>query len=313
MDKKKKDNTKREHYVPRFYLEKFCNLSPSKKECKIWVFNKQSKKLPYSSDVKDTATGNYFYDFPIELVGEENHKIFDARLQYVESNIAPFYKKFEKRLFHILKLDDKKKYQIKVIKKAQKKDWSDILAVQVLRTPEFRNLQKEVKQKAENENIIPDILKPEINRLYDDNLIPIPHYNFFNKYFHNLSNVFLYHKWSIGVNQTDIPFYTSDHPVVKIPYFETGYASEKIEVLFPINRQIILILRDKKHPKSNQGDCKLVNLSEDEVNNFNKAQVYCSNQFIYCHENKFELAQKICKERPDICSKVKNRVKFIKE
>lgn len=340
------DNTKKEHYVPRFYLKKFANLSPNG-EYKIWVFNKRTQKSPYSSDVKDTATNNYFYDFPVELVGEDNKKIFDADLQKFEYVIAPFYKKFTKRLSYILKSDDKHKYQRKVIKKRAKKDWSYILAIQALRTPEFRNLLKEVKNKSDNINVNKSFLEQESSKyikqikadfpdfnsallkaiqnllidtsskivdvLYTDKLMAITHNNFFRKYLHDLSKIFVKHKWIIGVNQTDIPFYTSDHPVAKIPYFETGYASEGIEVLFPLNSELILILREKTHPKSKEGNCKLVILSEDEVNDYNKAQVYCSNQFIYCQENKFELAKEICTEEPDICSEVKNRVKFIKE
>jgi hypothetical protein len=58
-----------------------------------------------------------------------------------------------------LRLDDNQKYKTKVIKKREKKYWSYILAVQVLRTPEFRNLLKEVKQKATNENIIQRIFR----------------------------------------------------------------------------------------------------------------------------------------------------------
>jgi Protein of unknown function (DUF4238) len=307
------DNTKKEHYVPRFYLEKFANLSPSGKEYKIWIFNKLTQNL-YPSDVKDTATNNYFYDFPVELVGEDNKKIFDADLQKLENVIAPFYKNFEKRLFYILKSDYKHKYQRKVIKKRAKKYWSYILAIQALRTPEFRNLLKEVKNKSDDININKSFFEQEtrkhikqikadfpdfnsallkaiqnflidtsskiVDELYTDKLMAITHNEFFRKHLHDLSKLFVKHKWILGVNQTDIPFYTSDHPVAKIPYFETGYATEGIEILFPINSRLILILRDKKHPRSNEGDGKLVILSEDEVNNYNKTQVYCSNQFI---------------------------------
>lgn len=339
------DNTKKEHYVPRFYLEKFANLSPSGKEYKIWIFNKLTQNL-YSSDVKDTATNNYFYDFPVELVGENNKKIFDADLQKLESIIAPFYEKFERRLYYTLNSDNKYKYQSKVIKRKVKKHWSYILAIQALRTPDFRNLLKEVKNESNNRNIDKTFLEQEtskiikqiksdfseldsaliksiqeflidtsskiVDELYADNAMAIIHHKFFSKHLHDLSKIFGKHRWIIGVNQTAIPFYTSDHPVVKIPHFETGYASEGIEILFPINYELILILREKTHPKSKEGNRKLVILTENEVNNYNKAQVYCSNQFIYCQENKFELAQEICKEEPDVCSDLKNRVKFIK-
>lgn len=340
-------NTKKEHYVPRFYLEKFSTLSSSKKECKIWVFNKRSQAAPYASNVKDAATSNHFYDFPVKLVGEDSYKNFDKGLQNEENWISPFIKKFEERLSHILKLDDKQKYQSRVIEKTERKKWSYILAVQILRTRKFRNLLKEVKKQDEKAKFIQNFsaqinrgeiehikttfprLKAEtikslqnyvdktiptiFNKLYDDDSIAIPHYQFFSKYIHELAKIFAKYRWIIGVNRTDEPFYTSDHPVVKIPYFGTGYASEGIEILFPLNSEVILILQHKEHAKSNERDCKLLNLSKDEVKKYNEAQVYCSDQFIYCQEDKFELAQYICKKEPDLCSNVRNRVKFIKE
>lgn len=328
------DKTKKEHYVPRFYLEKFSNLSQSGNQRKIWIFNKISQKPPYSDDIDTTATGNYFYDFSVDLIEEDKKKVFDVHLQKLEDCIAPFYKKFEKRLAYVLKLEDRHKYKTKIIKKCQKQYWSSILAVQALRTPEFRNLLKEVKQKTEEENISQFFLEQKVNErinqikkhfprlsaesikeiecfwtnttsqvvdsLYSNSSISLPHYNFFMNRVDELSKIFLKHKWVIGINQTNIPFYTSDHPVVKIPYFETGYSSEGVEILFPINSKVIFVIRDKKHPRSNEGDCKLVNLSEEEVVSYNTAQVYCSNQFIYCQENNFQLAHKICKSNSEI-------------
>ncbi|HLO48348.1 MAG TPA: DUF4238 domain-containing protein [Kamptonema sp.] len=335
--------TKQEHFVPNFYLKKFANLALSKNENEdkyIEVFDKKEQRM-FSSNTKKLAKDGRFYDFPIELFGE-NDKIFDKLLQRYEEIIAPFYKKFETKLSYIINLDNKQKSQIKAIKKMEKKYWSYILAIQALRTPEFRNFINEVKQKAANENITQEFLEkksseeiekiktsyPELNSAFTkdfliettlniinilhDEFMPITHHNFFVNHLHDLSKIFVKHKWIVGVNQTEIPFYTSDHPIVKIPYFQTGYASDGIEILFPINSKFVLVLRDKKHPKSYEGDCKLVVLSEDEVNNYNKAQVYCSNRFIFCQKKSFELVQEICKQEPDVCSGVKDRMKFIK-
>lgn len=340
----KKDETQKEHYVPRFYLEKFSSLSPSGKERKIWIFNKITQKY-YSSDIKDTATNNYFYDFPIDVLGEDKKKIFDANLQNLESFIAPFYREFEAYISSILELGDRQNYEKRILTQEAKEEWSYILAMQALRTPELRDSLKEAQQKSED--IKQDFLEkeasqrtkqikanfPELNLfsdedikiylieqvskinndLYTDSLIPITHNDFFNRHIHVLSNTFLKHKWLIGVNQTDIPLYTSDHPVAKIPHIQVGYASDEVEILFPINPNLIFILRDQKHPRSHEGDCLLVDLSEDEIMIYNKAQVYCSNRFVYCQKNKFELAKEICKEEPDFRSGVKNRVKFIKQ
>ena len=154
---------KKDHFVPQFYLKKFANLH--KDIYKIWIFDKKEFVLktknsdnPYYSNVDDTATIKYFYEFPGEIVGEANKKAFDADLKKNEDVIAPFIKKFENKLFYILKSHVQQQYQSKVIKKKEKKLWADILSIQVLRTPELRDLLNEVKQKAENEKVTQDFL-----------------------------------------------------------------------------------------------------------------------------------------------------------
>lgn len=338
MNKPTKDNTKKEHYVPKFYLKKFSFLADNKRD-KIWVFNKAKINF-FSSNIEDTATSNYFYDFSFPFE-EINNKQFDQDLQKLESQIAIFYTNFEEELFCILKADDKTKSRTEAINQNQKETWSEILAVQVLRTVDFRKIVYEVKQKAQDENIIltnlekmideslqclpfplgldeKNILKKawfnitiqKINSLYSDNIAVI-HYHIFCEFFPYLSKVFMNHKWSIGVNQTKMPFYTSDNPIARFPHQETGYATEGIEILFPINSKIIFVLREKNHPKSQQNIDKIFEVNESEVKKYNQAQIYCSNQFIYCEQENFELAQEICKISPEVCLENKNRVKFI--
>jgi len=335
------DNTIKEHYVPRFYLERFSNPSKSGNEQKIWIFNKLTQKS-FLHNIDTTATGNYFYDFLFDFIEEDKKKTFDTDLQKLEDFIAPFYKKFEKRLYYILKSDERKQYKIRVLNNNQKQVWAKFLAAQALRTPEFRNLLQEVKQKTDKAKITEYFLEQQVqkhikpikryfpesnieyakeflanqtsqlvNNLYTKESISLLHYDFFKNHIHKLQKIFLTHKWTIGINQTNIPFYTSDHPVVKNPYFMTGYSSEGVEIMFPVNSKTIFVIREKEHPRSNDGDCKLVNLSEEEVTGYNAAQVYCSNQFIYCQENNFELAQEICKNNHDAFSEDRNRVIFI--
>jgi len=343
MKSKAGDDTKKEHFVPRFYLEKFSNRSPSGKERKIWVFNKMTQTI-YPSDIKDTATDGRFYDFLDDFIEEDMKKIFDTDLQRFENFTAPFYQKFENRLFYISKSINKQNHKIKVLKERQKYFWSYILAIQALRTPKSRNLLNEVKEKADKEIIIQNLLEKNIDdsvknikshfpkldteeinnikrflfdetfqtidNLYTEKSISIAHYSLFCNYIKKLSKVFLKHKWMIGINSTDTLFYTSDHPIVTIPYYETGYASDGVEILFPINSKVIFIIRDKNYFRNNEGDCSLINLSTEEVINYNKSQIFCSNKFLYCQENNFELAQEICRNNPDALQ-VNNNVKFI--
>jgi hypothetical protein len=88
-DQGKKDNNKKDHYVPVFYLKEFGNLFNKEKDIwKIWVYDKEQQKSFYSN-IDETLSKNYFYKF----LNEEKNSIFDSRLQDFESQFAPFIKK----------------------------------------------------------------------------------------------------------------------------------------------------------------------------------------------------------------------------
>jgi len=54
------DKTKNQHYVPQFFLRQFSN-----KQNQIYTLDKKSLKI-FRSNVRNIASENYFYDFPIE-------------------------------------------------------------------------------------------------------------------------------------------------------------------------------------------------------------------------------------------------------
>lgn len=319
-----------QHFVPKLYLKRF--VSPDSSKNQLWGFEKKKKK-PFLTDIGNIGAERYFYNFPLEIVDEENVEILDQFLQKHESEASPFSDKFEKRLIDVLGSSNfcLEKYNDKVITEQEKFFWSEILSIQALRTPKFREFLKKIKKQAESQNIVqdsiaqesakqiqenqrkfPDLCQDElqniqnftintalyiVEQLYTDEYIPLQQGKFIIE-FNKLSQMLLKHIWIVGINQTDIPFYTSDHPLATIPYFETGYESKGVQILYPVNSSTILILKEKTHFNFDQRkDCKLVNLTEDEVLEYNKAQIYCSDRFIYCQENNFDLARKICQEK----------------
>ncbi len=59
---------KRQHYVPQLYLKQWHN---DKSDEQIYVYDKTLKKS-FSSNIKNIASSNYFYDYP--EVTEEQKK-----------------------------------------------------------------------------------------------------------------------------------------------------------------------------------------------------------------------------------------------
>ena len=148
--------------------------------------------------------------------------------------------------------------------------------------------------------------------------------------------VVLYHRiWIVGVNDTSIPLYTSDTPVVlqahkqrenfipdpsKGPAFSKaidvvieskrpGIESEGVELVFPLSPKCALIILESKHFKyleKNQG--KRYSLQPADIIRLNSLQVLESNRQVYSVSSDFGLAEKLCNDQPDICSENKDNV-----
>ncbi len=63
------------------------------------------------------------------------------------------------------------------------------------------------------------------------------------------------------------------------------------------------ILSLKEYPKSNRKEGKIIDLTEEEVIEFNQPQIYCSLNFIYSENNDFELVEEIMNQDSEIYNK----------
>ncbi len=119
--------------------------------------------------------------------------------------------------------------------------------------------------------------------------IPL-HINFIKLSIYVMSQNFTNRKWEMGVNQTNISFCTSDHPVAILPHSQISPCSEGTEILFPVNPKLILILTNEEVTSE---DCCIVNLDENQVQEYNKLQFYSSEQYIFSKNNNFEWAKQM--------------------
>jgi Protein of unknown function (DUF4238) len=108
--------------------------------------------------------------------------------------------------------------------------------------------------------------------------------------------------WMIGVNDSDTPIYTSDHPVVRFAHSSSnGLFSEGMEIVFPIDRKLVLIMLEPNYFQNfAHRDCKLMQLNPDEIVRFNTLQVAESFRFIFCSHDSFDLARQLCQDNPDL-------------
>jgi hypothetical protein len=293
-------NVKNQHYVPQFYLKYFTN--PQEKLC---TFDKIEKKRLLFTNVKNLACEKYFYDFPQQSGNKERQQPMENFFSELETKASKFMNHIQKKIQGILSLKPSEKVDsLQVLTQDQKLDLADWVAVQSFRTKNFRYFSNEFWQKTQPliANIVEDELSRRLNKFEEDNFIkvdeslaneikkdrlnqcmstlsylendgiPITQAKFIFYHCKELAEILLNHIWLIGVNSTGQLFFTSDNPVVMAPHLESsGYSSEGIEVVFPINSKLILIMLEKKYfrHKLNR-ERTLVPLTREYVLDYNR-------------------------------------------
>ena len=336
-------NVKNQHYVPQFYLKYFTNQQE-----KLCRFDKIEKKRLLFTNVKNLACEKYFYDFPQQSGTKERQQPMEKWFSELETKASKFMNHIQKKIQGILSLKPSEKVDsLQGLTQDQKLDLAYWVAVQSLRTNYFRDFSNEFWQKTQPliPNIVEEVedeLSRRRNKFEEDNSLkvdeslaneikkdrlnqcmstlsylendgmPITQAKFIFEHCKELAEILLNHIWLIGVNSTDQLFFTSDNPVVMAPHLESsGYSSEGIEVVFPINSKLILIMLEKKYFRHNLNlERTLVPLTREYVLDYNRLQVLQSSRFIYSESDDFALVEEICNTNPDVCSNNRERLQL---
>jgi len=318
-----------QHFVPRSYLKYFANKRG--KEYETNVYDKETEKS-FPCNIKGVASSRYFYDFPtkdeikrdLEEKGEIEaisslEQLENIEIQAVEKFFSELEGDFKSKLDNIrarYAMSPEPFEQNEVITKVEKVALATNLAYQFTRTRDIRENFNEMSDKflqhvvdrMVNEKF-PELEPGAVKVVRDEKYDGLNHAAFlFNKEFSEFPMILLNHIWTIGVNETDIPFYTSDNPVVKYGHKEdkffsnAGIASPGIEIAFPISEKLLLILREKSYfgveAQVLYGN-KFISMEVENVEFYNWLQVTQSNRQIYSSNPNFELINKMRKENPD--------------
>ncbi|MBW4598540.1 MAG: DUF4238 domain-containing protein [Calothrix sp. FI2-JRJ7] len=330
-----------QHYVPQSYLK---NFSPDGSQ--VFVFDKFNKRS-FVSNVRNVASERTFYDFPQSVTQPQNIQIIEQFFSKLESRQERFLRHLQRKINKVfdLRFNPEKAgkiYTLPILTEDQKQDLACVAAVQFLRTKEFRNFLVEMRQATEPlashmleseilsrinhfesatsiklDEDIADFLKSlllyecnsTLSHVYDDGLAVV-HAKAIFEYYEQILEIFRNHIWIIGVNDMHQPLFTSDHPVVRRSHLSScGLASEGVEIAFPLNSKSLLIMREKQFfHKYKDKESKLFPLTLEDVEYYNMLQVYDSNRFVFCAEDRFDLVRSICQEHPGVCSKDRSRV-----
>lgn len=253
---------KNQHYVPQRYLRAFANKNNN--FYKFNVFDKE-KEQRRPGNVEQYASERYFYDVDFEALRNDVESknpdfAFDPEMDKLMKEIDPqhlehfFAQNVETYLFDpipqvitsYVMFNPDKRLQIEILNDDQMNKISMYLAIQQVRSKEFRQtivetyeklpllmMKKMAKSKEER-----DLLKNIKIEWTNDNQKKLLHAQMIldQENVTKLALIFREKYWFVLINETDIPFYTSDNPLVRYGHCnEMGYANKGIEIAFPIN------------------------------------------------------------------------------
>jgi hypothetical protein len=261
---------RREHYVPRFYLDLFGES--------LFVFDKFTAKI-FSTTSKNIALETGFYDLDpdidLEAVITENENRMRGGLNELVDNMNPVTISLDARikisLFIALQYVRTKEFRASIQEAGGK------LATEFVKSePQFKGLDFKILMKDE----MAQVLQAQI--LVSD-FIPQVAYILGNSL------------WMLLVNRTKVPFWTSDNPVAlynPISYGDlsgVGFAVRGIQTHFPLNSKLLLTILD---PRSYAPTPVKIIKNSETVFYENEFQVYNATRFVVSSKDDFSMAKK---------------------
>lgn len=256
--------TKKQHYVPQSYLRRFTRDGKN-----LYVFDKTSKKSFGPTSVINVAHENYFYDPPAD--GDSDAAGASVNPQPTEKALATLEGRFNRVIDVIIKVAEGGTATTE-----QRLEIAFCAAVQLVRTRDFRDDLVEAMERMGRATLdsalklaAPELaLKVKAEFKYNKNAATALHGQFMwdFKFVRRVAETLCNHIWVVGINQTSVPLYTSDSPVVRKahkvpasfvprpdrgPAFERaidivvesnlpGIANEGVEIAFPLSPECVL-------------------------------------------------------------------------
>lgn len=247
------------------------------------------------TSIRNIASETYFYD--IKGINEQIVEKFFGILEY---DFGPSIKQFKAKCdLHRKRVPFSR--SAPVLTEVERDYLSSWLAVQFLRTRDMRDIILEVYNK-----IALELKTHGIDENFDLKKSTHPYVHSLvlldTKTYSTTAQLFKDLIWTVRVNTTKFPLYTSDAPV------QSGNAKHNISMIggvqlegsfvtFPISNEYILVLQDRSY-FANQYEVvenKLVPVTIDGVNLFNRMQVLGAYRMVFCQQKNFKFAQVVHK------------------
>jgi len=334
-------DTKKEHYVPRCYLRNFADEQECIDVFDKW--NLQVRKnqrilniamenrfydidlLRILSDLDNDARQKAKADI-LKMVGLESWEEIEpiiSNKKYIEKeHFAKLEGLYASLLDQIIANSHNGNawvlHNCSALSEEEKALFSVFVSMQVIRSKNFRDSLNDgieklaqalvYKEQMNNPDALPkDAFQIEANsefiKLQHSSMIMDP------KITLHFAEILCNHVWIIHYNKTKVPFLTSDYPIVNIPHkFDrhlsyAGFASEGIEIAFPISPRMLLCMYDQNTYKAHFSDRAFITIDDKKlIEYYNRWQIINSRRCVFGIGTDFSAEIDFCKKNPQLQS-----------
>lgn len=315
--------TKKQHYVPRFYLKNFTSDGS-----KIFVYDKV-KGASFESNIMDAGQERYFYGVP-ELGEKESQELAKANLDQdtMLEHVMQMYdgicaEKVDNVLRNIQasRIISRTGEYLCNLSEEQKLGFSVFAAIQDLRTKETRekiaqmnHLMFESVAEFVAMSKYPDIdmsqykiqTREDLGTMFQGQLL------LNQDHLEGIARVCTYGRiWMLGVNRTATPFILSDHPIIRRSHDKHplwaggGWASAYLEVGIPLTPELMVMLfcpgifEDRfQYGREWSLNNTVQEMTDENVMYYNSLQCSNSYRFLYSSTNDWTMVEKYLSEFP---------------
>ncbi|MFC1916250.1 DUF4238 domain-containing protein [Chloroflexota bacterium] len=275
---RKTSQVKLEHYVPKLYLR---NFAITDKKDHIYCFDKYTGKS-FVTNIKNIASEVYFY---------ETDKV-DNKIEYIfgrfESHLKPIYDKliFEQDI-NCLTFDEKK--------------WiATFVALQALRTKQYQEMVRKWYEKiagyAKGVRVSYDLeqyLQSELLKSKTEEDLKALHVGHFDM-IENTAISLIRMIWTLVINDTDMSYWTSDHPV----YPPVLQAWNAMQIQIPLSSKVSLFFSDLSIYGASHSSYIVPNV--DKIIEQNSWQVMAARQYIFSDNANYSHAKNMIQKFPEL-------------